>query len=158
MQLSCIILGIRISLFFNNGNMNQLNKGAITEEKVIRRKSRSREAILRVLSKSIRPLSAVEIGKSVQKFGECFNKTTIYREIEKLKASGEVKELVLRNDSALYEQNREHHHHIVCVSCRVIRDIHVCVVSGEEKRIARQENFDILDHSFELFGLCEKCR
>jgi len=153
MQLSCVKIGLRSRILGYDNPFMSMEK-----QKNERRISRSRVAILRVLSKSLRPLSAVEIGERIHAFGQSFNKTTIYREMEKLKLDGEVKEFFLRNDCALYERNRAHHHHIVCVSCNVVRDIYACTVSNEEKRIAEQEHFDIIDHSFEIFGLCKKCR
>lgn len=122
------------------------------------RKSVAREAILRLLAAASCPVSAHEIKVRLDRKKKIFNKTTIYREIETLRSGGYVKELMLRNDGALYELMSEHHHHLVCVSCGDMKDVHLeTSLCSEEKRIVKKEGFKILEHSFEFFGLCRKC-
>lgn len=122
------------------------------------RRSASREAIIALLVKERKPISVQGMLQALAAEGKAFNKTTLYRELETLKRSGYVKELTLRNDAALYELAGEHHHHLTCVSCGEVRDIHLGErLCREERTIARKEGFRILDHSFEFFGLCGKC-
>jgi Fe2+ or Zn2+ uptake regulation protein len=122
------------------------------------RTSAAREAIVSALAKERKPLSVATLLERFSKTKKVFNKTTVYRELESLKRAGHVKELTLRNDTALYELVGEHHHHLTCVSCGDVRDVHLSGSLCEEERvIAKQEDFRILDHSFEFFGLCGKC-
>jgi Fe2+ or Zn2+ uptake regulation protein len=122
------------------------------------RRSLAREAILLALVAEKRPVSVQGMAARIKVAGRAFNKTTLYRELEALKRAGHVKELTLRNDTALYELVGEHHHHLTCVSCGDVRDVHLSGSLCEEERvIAKQEDFRILDHSFEFFGLCGKC-
>lgn len=122
------------------------------------RKSAAREAILEFLFVISRPVSAQEIKMRLDVKKKIFNKTTIYREIETLKKGGYIKELMLRNDATFYELVGTHHHHVTCVSCGDMRDVHLgASLCGEEKKIAKKEGFKILEHSFEFFGLCGKC-
>lgn len=123
------------------------------------RRSVSREAILRVIADSKQPISANDLKCALDIQGKRFNKTTVYRELETLKQLGYVRELLLRNDAALYELSGSHHHHLVCVACGDVR--HVILKDSwnkEERRMERREGFKILDHSLEFFGLCKKCQ
>ncbi len=122
--------------------------------------SRTREAIVSALAEAEAPLSVPQILSALGETGRRPNKTTVYRELEFLKAQGFAKELTLRNDVALYELAGPHHHHLVCVDCGTVRDIPVPdeSLSCEERRIERKEGFRILDHSVEFFGLCGNCR
>lgn len=124
------------------------------------RMSRTREAIVSILAEAKTPLSVPQILSALGETGSRPNKTTVYRELEFLKAQGFAKELTLRNDIALYELAGAHHHHLVCVDCGDVRDIAVGdeMISCEERRIERKEGFRILEHSLEFFGVCGKCR
>lgn len=123
------------------------------------RKSGARDAILGVFSRSLKPISASEVLDKLSRKGMAVNKTTVYRELETLKKIGYVKEIFFRNDTALYELAGDHHHHLVCISCGDIREVRLNEsLDREEKRLARQERFVILEHSLEFFGMCEQCQ
>lgn len=122
------------------------------------RRSAAREAILDFLSAVARPVSAYEIKMRLDARKKIFNKTTIYREIETLREGGYVKELMLRSNATLYELVGAHHHHLTCVSCGDMRDVELGgSLCDEEKKLAKKEGFTMLEHSFEFFGLCQKC-
>jgi Fur family ferric uptake transcriptional regulator len=122
------------------------------------RRSAAREAILRALVAKRKPVSVQDVAAHIKTEGKSFNKTTLYREIETLKRAGHIKELMLRNDVALYELAGPHHHHLTCVSCGDVRAVHLHEsICHEERAIAKKEGFKILEHSFEFFGLCPKC-
>jgi Fur family ferric uptake transcriptional regulator len=126
------------------------------------RRSAARTAILRVFASSDSPLSVPDIERRIVSGARRFNKTTVYREIEFLKAAGYVTELALRNDVALYELASPHHHHLVCVDCGTVRDVDTDMEAAswkrEERRIERKEGFHLLGHSLAFFGQCAKCR
>jgi len=75
--------------------------------------------------------------------------STLFRNVEKMIESGEVRRIVLDRDTILYELEGAHHehHHFVCSSCGTVESIHEDIVlSG--KRIIE----DIL-----IKGQCEQC-
>lgn len=123
------------------------------------RRSKSREVILSMLRDSKKPIPVQIIGEGAKEQGMSFNKTTIYRELEKLKREGYVRELLLQSGVALYEISGAHHHHLMCTECGDVR--HIALeenLRSEEERIAKKENFVIQEHSLEFFGVCEACR
>lgn len=122
------------------------------------RQSKSREAILTVLSRELKPMSVQDLLSLLKKQKMMFNKTTIYREVELLERLGYVKALALRNDTVLYEIVGSHHHHLMCTKCGDVRHIELKEnLRAEEQRIAKKENFLIQEHILEFFGICGKC-
>lgn len=123
------------------------------------RRSSSREAILSILAASRRPVSVADIMSGLAERGKRFNKTTVYRELETLKKTRDVRELFLRNDTALYELSGTHHHHALCVACGEIE--HIELPEPKEwvaEKFFLKDGFRITDHSLEFFGMCRKCR
>lgn len=122
------------------------------------RKSRSREAVLRELIQIKKPVSVQGLMLLFKERNISFNKTTLYREIETLRKLGYIRGILLRNDTALYEINESHHHHLMCTQCGDVR--HIVFKEGlheAEKKIAKKERFIIQEHSLEFFGLCQRC-
>lgn len=123
------------------------------------RKSVAREFICQILKRADRPVSVGEILTQLGQQGRMFNKTTVYRELDVMKQKGVVREVFFRNDTALYELAGEHHHHLVCVSCGYVHAITLRESFADEVReVSKHEQFSVLDHSLEFFGLCRACQ
>lgn len=87
------------------------------------------------------------------------NKTTVYRELAFLTARSVIHEIQLGDRKKHFELIRDHHHHLVCTHCDAIQDITLKKVHVKEmKRVAKQKNFHVTGHSFELFGVCHNCK
>jgi Fe2+ or Zn2+ uptake regulation protein len=127
-----------------------------------RRFSRIREALLNILQHTQNPISALEIQDQLEPMlNKRPNKTTVYRELEILKANEEVMELDLLEGKKRYElgSNRRHHEHLVCIRCDYIQ----CVALGQDvdnlaEQISQATGFDIQDHVLEFFGTCKRCK
>lgn len=124
------------------------------------RTSNTRDILIDILQKSKKPLSVPELLLLLEKRNTVVNKTTIYREIEKLINHAVVKEIYFGNDKARYElTDRDHHHHIICVECKRVDDVFVNQnIESEQKTIAKTLNYKVLDHSLEFFGVCKSCQ
>ncbi len=109
-----------------------------------------------------KPVSASEILQALSKSGKKINKTSVYREIDKLLTRGVLKEVVLSGEKKMYElASLEHHHHLVCKSCGCVLDFHSeelekCI-KGLEEGFKVNSGFEAEDHAIEFFGLCSKC-
>ncbi len=122
--------------------------------------TKTRTNLIDILLKSQYPLAASDIKTQLAKIGNLPNKTTVYRELEFLKSQGVVLEVQLGEDKKRYESAfNKHHHHLVCMRCDQIEDV---VLENELDRqvskIARNKQFQVINHSLEFFGLCNKCQ
>lgn len=111
--------------------------------------------ILKTLDESTEPLT-IELLKG--RLSISMNTSTIYRSLRVLVDSGLVYQTDFRDGASYFEFHKRgnHHHHIVCTSCREMMTINLCM---EEKfsLIEKQTNYKINNHVFEIFGLCKKC-
>lgn len=85
------------------------------------------------------------------------NKTTVYRQIDKLLLENKILEVELGDGKKRYElKDLKHHHHLVCKKCGTIDDIEI-----DEKMIlgslSKKTSFKIESHSLEFFGTCVNC-
>ena len=112
----------------------------------------------KILASSAKPLTVLGILALLKKIGLRPNKTTIYRQIEKMAERGELEKVQLENRGTGYELKRGHHHHLVCNNCEKVEDV---VLKNEpllEEKIMNQTNgFKIMNHTLEFYGLCRSC-
>jgi Fe2+ or Zn2+ uptake regulation protein len=52
----------------------------------------------------------------------------------------------------------EHHHHIYCRDCGMVKEIHSKALEAIVQDIAEKHGFASVEHGFEITGQCEKCR
>lgn len=124
------------------------------------RYSKTRKAILDLLMKSPKPLSSPDLQVLLLKKKMAVNKTTIYRELAFLGEQGIIREIQFDDATKRYEiMPDNHHHHVVCINCEKIEDIELeRDLDVEEKTIAKNKNFKVLNHSLEFYGICGKCQ
>lgn len=106
-----------------------------------------------LLSKSNSPIDVSTLVKKLK-----VNKTTVYRQIEKLVSSDILIEVELGDGKKRYElKSLEHHHHLVCKKCGKLEDIRL----NEDfilKEVSNKTKFKIETHNLEFFGLCNNCK
>lgn len=125
------------------------------------RLTRTRRAFVAVLLGAATPLSASHILARLEQDGLRVNKTTVYREIERLEQLGIIVGVELGDRQKYYEYTlTAHHHHLVCTKCERIEDVAVDerALMVQEKAMAHEKHFRILRHSLEFFGLCWQCQ
>lgn len=138
------------------------------------KKTDSREAVLSVLGKSLKPMSVEDIFALVKK-DKAFLRgdnsklkakkpdlVTVYRTLETFKLADIVREVVFKDRITRYELIDEHGghcHHAVCDSCGLTEHIDdpavekaLSVLSKKFKHIKKVD-----DHILEFFGVCDKC-
>ncbi len=119
-----------------------------------------REAILNLLAKAKEPLSSVDIQALLENNRIPANKTTVYRELYFLQSQEMIRELKFSDAAKYYEiMPEDHHHHVVCVKCDKVE--HVVLEKDldlQEKAIAKNKKFKILNHTLEFYGICRSCQ
>ncbi len=95
------------------------------------------------------------------KFDENLDRASIYRALQVFVKAGLVQRIDFSYDHVKYELavGREHHHHIVCVSCNLIEDVEMCNIyslQNSARKVSRRFH-KIMGHSLEFSGICRNC-
>jgi Fe2+ or Zn2+ uptake regulation protein len=115
-----------------------------------------RSSMVTLFSKNHAPLSAEDILKRLPDT----HKTTVYRELAFFEEEGLIQKIDFGDGIRRYElAELEHHHHLICVSCKKVTDVHLeGDLESQERNISRRTGFKILNHALEFFGLCPSCK
>jgi len=125
------------------------------------RLTKTRTAFAELFSRSVVPLSVPDILYELRGMEKTVNKTTVYRELERMEQLGIIERVQLGGRKHYYElASREHHHHLVCLRCERVEDVDVDEkeVRAEERKVSREKNFSLVRHSLEFFGVCTTCQ
>ena len=125
-------------------------------EKYSLRKTPGMKKILSIFIDTKKPITAEDIYSNLKK---SVNQSTVYRTINRFIEKNIIQEVYLSSEKKYYElTNRHHHHHLICTSCEKIVDI-PCMSEIVRKIQPKNYNFESIEnHSFELFGTCNKCK
>lgn len=117
-----------------------------------------KKAIIEVLSSQNCFYSKNDIVFRLKKKNIYPNRSTIYRVLNFLTKN----RIVLHNNingTDYYEIPKKHHHHLICLSCKQIEQLHICnLLKKHEKYISTYKKFLVVNHSLEFYGLCHKCQ
>jgi Fur family ferric uptake transcriptional regulator len=133
------------------------NKKIIPKERV----TPIRTALLEILSKTKKPLTTQEILTALLKKKISANKTTVYRQLESLKENHLVTEVYFNDRNTRYELEDEktHHHHLVCLKCKKVEDVTLPEdLHHQEKLVLKKNKCKVLQNFLEFFGLCKNCQ
>jgi Fur family ferric uptake transcriptional regulator len=127
-----------------------------------------REAILKLLSRTAKHLSAKEIYAALYRIYPGLGLTTVYRNLDLLSNTGFIKKITIGDGQTRYEfkspEKEEHHHHLICTGCgkiidyRDFMDEELELIKKTEGSLTRRYNFKITGHNIEFYGLCENCK
>lgn len=115
-----------------------------------------RLAILDYLQGNKSHPSAADVYKAVSDKFPTMSFATVYNTMETLKNMGMVRELSIDPDKKRFDPDVALHHHLICVRCKRIMDIHgrFDLDLGEHER----SDFDIIGNHVEFYGICPTCK
>ena len=115
-----------------------------------------RIAILRYLDGNTGHPSAEDIYKAVSKKFPTMSFATVYNTLETLRQRGALLELTIDPGRKRFDPNTEPHHHLICLRCKQIVDIHnaYALEVPDEMR----GDIEITGNHIEFYGICQKCR
>lgn len=117
-----------------------------------------RKETVRILLEANCLLSQADILVRLRKRKIHPNRSTIFRELLFL-AKNHITIKNTISDINYYEIPQDHHHHLVCLGCNAISKVELGNhLAAQEKIIAKQKKFTIINHSLEFYGYCRKCR
>lgn len=125
------------------------------------KKTKTRENILEVMLSCNKPISAEEIYEKInEKKDVNIDKSTIYRNINTFEKYNIVRKAIDSVDEkALYEIEKSNHtHYIVCINCKKIEPLKICLMENKNKEIEENTGYEVLAHDLKFIGLCDKCK
>lgn len=97
-------------------------------------------------------LSANEIITRLAQAEKKYNKTSIYRALEKLEQTGKICKENFGDSEALYELRAKHHDHAICTNCDSI-----LAVQCTNHILKHIPGFQPDHHHTTIYGLCQSC-
>lgn len=115
-----------------------------------------RRVIINALREAGRYCTAAQLYQRLR--GRSVGLASVYRTLELLAELGLAERRAESGGEAsfLYCSPR-HHHHVVCTSCGVVREIAVCPDDALERAVERETAFHIERHTMDFYGLCADC-
>lgn len=103
--------------------------------------------------------SAEDIYKGLLEQGEEIGLATVYRVLTQFENAGLVSRHHFEGGQAIFELNKgEHHDHLVCVSCGKVVEFVDEVIEDLQNKIAKDNGFEITEHSLIIYGKCKDCQ
>ncbi len=107
------------------------------------------------------PLSTEEVFVKVKEKYENISLDTVYRNLGVLQNLKIINRVNYHDVKSRYELNPggDHQHHMICLACGSAEAINFCPLKlMGENSIPAEKNFEVREHTFELFGYCSICR
>ena len=121
----------------------------------------NRRQLVHLLAEADAPLTIPEIRERKRELAQ----SSVYRNLAVLQQAGLVQRVVSSDDWArfeLAEDLTEHHHHVICSMCGLVRDF--TLGSPLERSIdealgtvAEETGFTLHHHRLDMVGLCGSC-
>lgn len=97
-------------------------------------------------------LSVADIIDGLSNKGKKYNKTSVYRSLDKLLENGVVCKESFGDQEAMYELRKGHHDHAVCTNCEKILS-----VECHDNRRRNIPGFQPDHHHTTIYGICDSC-
>lgn len=125
----------------------------------MQRMTRQRQAVLDELERIKDFRSAQQVFEDLQNEGHRVGLATVYRNLQTLTEEGRVDVLRSNEGESLYRlcASVDHHHHLVCRNCGHAEEINLDQFEPWVSAVAQEHNYSEVEHSIELFGLCQPC-
>lgn len=122
-----------------------------------------REATVKILlEKETAHLSAEEIYLLVKEINPDIGLATVYRTLEILTDLNVVSKINFNDGLARYDVKKEgakhFHHHLLCIQCGDIEEVHEDLLEDIEKVVENRFQFLVKDHRLTFHGICKKCQ
>ncbi|NND74634.1 MAG: transcriptional repressor [Ilumatobacter sp.] len=120
-----------------------------------------RRAIVEGLRRADGPITLPELLESSPDLAQ----SSAYRNLSLLEDAGVVRRLVHGSEHAHFELSEsltEHHHHLICESCGLVRDITLDdtlerTLDRSFDQLAAVEGFRPTHHTVDVYGVCGDC-
>lgn len=82
---------------------------------------------------------------------------TVYRNLRMMSEMGVLEQFYFMEGGLKFKSNclSHHHHHLICVNCEKTVTFDYCPM---EQKLDLPGGYRILNHRFEVYGVCEQCQ
>ncbi|MBD2846756.1 transcriptional repressor [Paenibacillus sp. IB182496] len=82
---------------------------------------------------------------------------TVYRNLRMLSEMGALEQFYFMDGGLKFKGgcHHHHHHHLICMNCEETVAFEYCPM---DEQIRLPGNFKIVNHRFEIYGICERCQ
>jgi len=85
------------------------------------------------------------------------SRTTVYRVLDTLVRLGLAVKTCSPGSAVRFDARTERHHHLVCLECERVVDLHEPALDRIDLSRARRAGFEISDYSVHFRGICPNC-
>ena len=124
----------------------------------MRRKSKQKEAILRILRGTHSHPTAEWLYEEVRREIPRISLGTVYRNLRLLRQDGEISELDFAGAQSRFDGNTQNHDHFVCEQCGRMFDVEGPDDKAMDDGVVQKTGFKVTHHRLEFRGLCEDCQ
>lgn len=83
---------------------------------------------------------------------------TVYRALVFLEDVDLISSISVGKDAKKFETSfKEHHDHLICIKCNKIIEFINARIEKEQEKTAKENNFELLNHTMYLYGICKDC-
>ena len=119
--------------------------------------TKRQQQLLNELKRCTDELSGQELHRQLHNGENTMGLTTVYRNLQALVKQGLIRSRHLPNGEVLYAPVERDIHHLTCVSCGETTQLQGCPVQTVDLSKKASNNFELLFHTLEYFGLCQAC-
>jgi len=103
---------------------------------------------------------ADELFLRIKAAGEKVSRATVYNTLELLRNCGIISRYTFGRKQAHYEKayGTSHHHHLICTRCGEIIEFTSDEIEKIQADVCKRKKFKVESHTFQIFGVCEKCQ
>lgn len=120
--------------------------------------SEQREKILSVINGNTTHPTADEMLSILQSQGANVGTTTLYRNLNKLTASGIIRKIDGLDTSSHYDYNISPHYHFICEKCKRVFDIPSDIAPDVVERTQEMTGFEVTSCDILIRGICSECK
>ncbi|WP_320674114.1 transcriptional repressor [Prochlorococcus sp. MIT 1341] len=113
--------------------------------------------ILEELEKCQDEMSGQQLHRKLQDGSTNMGLATVYRNLHELQQKGMVRSRHLPSGEVLYSPLDRDQHHLTCVDCGQTQVLSYCPVKDLQLPKNQTKKFQLLFHTLEFYGLCERC-
>jgi Fur family peroxide stress response transcriptional regulator len=120
-------------------------------------RTHQRDVLYRALAESEDHPSPEEVYEKVRKEIPAISLATVYRNIKIFKDCGLLQEVRPLQEPSRLDANLAHHHHLVCLRCGSILDLHGEDLEPVRFRKRFPKGFQVERYEVEVLGICSRC-